>query len=109
MRVCFTPATKTNEQALASIREALGGEVKDWQVPYGAASFAFTANLDNKAEAMKWVDQSINLKKTFRNLRLKAQMQEKDGKIYEAIATGEEAVKVGKENKDEPGEVAKTE
>jgi len=32
----------TTNQALAEIRKALAGEVKEWDVPYGAASFVFT-------------------------------------------------------------------
>jgi hypothetical protein len=32
--------------------------VSDWRLPYRAADFAFTANADNKEEAMKWINQS---------------------------------------------------
>jgi hypothetical protein len=109
VRVPFKIETKTTEQALASIRQALAGEVKEWNVPYGAASFAFNNNLDNKPEAMKWVDQSIALKEVFWNLRLKAQMLGKDGKTKDAVAVGEKAVIVGKTDEDAAGEIPKLE
>jgi len=109
VRVPFTIGTATTQQALANIRKELAGEVKEWNVPYSAANFAFNSNLDNRAEAMKWIDQSIGLKETFWNLRLKASMLEKDGKKKDAIALAEKAVTIGKANKDNEGEIAKTE
>jgi hypothetical protein len=109
LRIPFRIETATTAQALASIKEALSGKVTDWEVPYDAASFAFNARLDNRAEAMKWIDQSIALKETYWNLRLKATMLEQDGRRKEAVAVAEKAVKIGKENDDPPSEIAKTE
>jgi hypothetical protein len=109
VRIPFRIETDTTAQALAGIREALSGEVKDWQTPYSAASFAFNANLDNRADAMKWIDQSVALKETYWNLRLKASMVERDGKRKEAIALAEKAVRIGKDNKDNASEIEKTE
>ena len=109
LRIPFKIEADTANQAMAAIREALAGEVKDWEVPYNAASYASTNNLDNRAEAMKWIDQSVALKETYWNLRLKASMLDKDGKRKDAIAVAEKAVAIGKQAKDEPGEVAKTE
>ena len=108
VRVPFTIETDTLKQAMDSIQKALSGEVKNWEVPYDAAEFVFT-NKGDKAQGMKWLDQSIGLKETFWNLRLKADMLAQDGKKKEAIETAEKAVKIGKENKDEPSEVEKTE
>jgi len=108
MRVKFQIDTDTNAQALANIQKALAAGPKDWEVPYDAAQFAFTNNLA-KEDAMKWVDQSISLKTTYWNLRLKADMLAQSGNKAEAIATAEKAVKLGKDNKDDAGEVAKTE
>ena len=105
----FTVGTDTKTQAMANIREALAGEVKEWTVPYSAASYVFTNNLDNRAEAMKWIDQSVGLKETYWNLRLKAAMVEREGNKKEAVAIAEKAVKIGKENKDVPSEIEKTE
>jgi hypothetical protein len=109
VRIPFKVEVDTVTLAMANIRKALAGEVKEWGVPYRAADFAHTASLDNKDEAMKWIDQSIALKETYWNLRLKAAMLAKAGKKSEAIAVAEKAVKIGKENKDEPTEVEKTE
>jgi hypothetical protein len=109
VRLPFRIETDTTAQALAGIREALSGDVKDWETPYSAASFAFTAKLDNRADAMKWIDQSVALKETYWNLRLKAAMLEREGKRKEAVAVAEKAVRIGKENKDNASEIAKTE
>lgn len=108
LRVPFKIEADTRTQAMASIDKALSGEVKDWEDPYSAASYAFNSNLGN-ANAMKWVDQSISLKETYWNLRLKAAILEKDGKRKEAIALGEKAIEVGKQAKDDAGEISKTE
>jgi hypothetical protein len=109
VRVPFRIEADTTTQALANIREALSGDVKEWNVPYSAASYAFGAKLDNRADAMKWIDQSVALKETFWNLRLKASMLDQVGKRKEAVAVAEKAVKIGKENKDNAGEIEKTE
>lgn len=111
VRVPFTLETNTNEQALAGIRKALTGDVKEWNVPYSAANYVVTNKLSNQAEAMKWIDQSIALKPTFYNLRLKSQMLDQAGNKKDAVAAAEKAVALGKENsKDvDQDEVAKTE
>lgn len=108
LRVSFNIETNTQAKALANIKQALEG-MNNWDIPYGAAQYAFTSNLDNKDEAMKWINQSVALKETYWNLRLKAEMLARDGKTADAIAVAEKAVELGKANKDEPGEVAKTE
>ena len=108
LRVPFKIEADTKTQAMASINKALSGEVKDWEDPYSAASYAVNANLGN-ADALKWIDQSISLKETYWNLRLKASILEKDGKRKEAIALAEKAVQIGKRDKDNEGEIAKTE
>lgn len=109
LRVTLTIGVDTTNQALADIRTALAGDVKEWNVPYGAASFAFNNGLDNKAEAMAWIDRSIGLKEVFWNLRLKAQMLAKEGKLKEAVAVGTKAVAVGKGDTDAADEVPKLE
>jgi Protein of unknown function (DUF2911) len=109
VRVPFHIEANTVAKAMANIRKTLSGDVKDWSVPYDAADYAMNANLENKDEAMKWIDQSIALKETFWNLRLKADLLAAQGKTADAIATAEKAVKLAdRDAKDEPGEVAKT-
>ena len=109
VRVAFTVGADTVNQALAEIRKAMTGEVKEWVLPYQAASFAHSNNLDNKAEAMQWIDKSVGMKETFWNLRLKSQMQEKAGQKKEAIATAEKAITVGKTDTDATDEWPKLE
>ena len=109
VRVAFTIGADTNNQAIAEIRKALAGEVKEWNVPYGAASYVFNNDLDHKADAMKWIDQSIALKEGFFNLRLKAQMLAKDGKQKDAVAVGEKAVAAGRTDDSIADEVSKLE
>jgi hypothetical protein len=108
LRIPFKIEVDTRTQALANINKALSGEVKDWEDPYSAASYAFNSNMGN-ADAMKWIDQSVALKETYWNLRLKASILDKDGKRKEAIALAEKAVQIGKRDKDNEGEIAKTE
>ncbi len=109
LRVAFTIRADTTNQALADIRKALSGEVKEWNVPYGAASFAFNNDLDNKAEAMKWIDQSLAIEERFWNLRLKAQMLAKEGKLKDAAAFGEKAVAAGRTEENAADEIPKLE
>ena len=107
VRVPFKVEMDTNTLAMANIKSAMEA-MSNWTIPYGAAEYVFRAKTD-KAQAMEWIDRSIALKETYWNLRLKADMLAADEKTAEAIAVAEKAVRIGKENKDEPGEVAKTE
>jgi predicted negative regulator of RcsB-dependent stress response len=66
-------------------------------------------DLPQKDEAMKWIDQSVALKETYWNLRLKADMLAAKGNTQEAIGVAEKAVQIGKANQDEPTEIEKTE
>jgi len=66
-----------------------------WEVLNDAARFA----LDNRMyvnEAMTWIDRSVALDRNYYNLRTKAELLARTGKYTEAIATAEEALKVGK-------------
>jgi hypothetical protein len=104
-RVRFLVETDTTKQAMVDIRKELSGEVTQWNVPFNAANFAFNAGPEYKAEAMKWIDQSIAVKETLFNLRLKAQMLAKDGRTAQAIAVAEKAVSVGKDDKNAATEI----
>lgn len=106
VRVGFNIGADTTNQAMADIRKALSGEVKEWNVPYSAASFAFNNNMVTP-EAMSWIDQSIGMKETFWNLRLKAQMLDKSGKKKDAVTVAEKTIVVGKDDKDAADELPK--
>ncbi|GJQ21167.1 MAG: hypothetical protein HBSIN02_15220 [Bacteroidia bacterium] len=60
---------------------------------HGAARYALDHGLYLK-EAHEWVDRSLALDKNFFNLRTKAEILAKEGKYAEALATGDEALKL---------------
>ncbi|MGD1044445.1 MAG: DUF2911 domain-containing protein [Bacteroidota bacterium] len=83
---------KIEFNVLAKIQASVG----TWQLLNGAARFA----LDNKMyyeEGFAWVERSIALDKNARNLQTKAELLAQTGKVDEAIAIAEEAVKIVKE------------
>ncbi len=108
LRVRFRIETNTMKKATENIKAALE-RTEDWRIPYRAADFAWNTNSENSAETYRWIDRSIALKETYWNLRLKASMLARDGKKKDAITIAEKAVSLGKENKDEPTEIEKTE
>jgi hypothetical protein len=57
------------------------------------------ANDDRYDEALKWVDQSIKVKETFRNLSAKANLLWAAGKKQEALAAADVAIAKGKADK----------
>lgn len=82
---------KVEFNTLAKLQASVG----NWQVLNTAARFA----LDNKMnleEGLSWADRSIELEKNSRNLQTKAELLAQTGKVKEAIATAEEAVKTAK-------------
>ena len=93
VRLPFTIKVDTQSKAMANIKTALS-RMEDWRTPYAAANYAFSTG--NKDDAMKWVDRSLSLNENHTNLSLKARMLADQGRISEAIATGEKAVKAGK-------------
>lgn len=58
-----------------------------------AARFAVDNNIYLQ-EAMEWIDRSIALNKNFGNLRTKAELLAREGKVQEAIAAAEEGLKI---------------
>ena len=54
------------------------------------------ANNDQWDEALKWIDQSIKVKETFRNLSAKANILIAAGKKDEGFAVAEQAIARGK-------------
>ena len=69
----------------------------DGRVAFQAANYAWDKGM--KAEAAKWVDQSVAAKESLSNLTLKARILADAGKTKEAIATIERAIAVGKDAK----------
>ena len=82
---------KVEFNLLAKVQASVG----NWQMLNNAARFA----LDNKMfaeEGFDWVERSIALDKNARNLQTKAELLAQAGKVLEAVAAAEEAVKIAK-------------
>jgi hypothetical protein len=72
----------------------------DWQTPMQAG--AYLVNNPNPADdqqGLAWIDQSIKVKETFRNLAAKANALYKLGKKEEAFAVADQAIQRGKADK----------
>jgi hypothetical protein len=76
---------------LAKIQGSLG----TWQLLASAARYAVDNGLYMN-DAMAWADRSIALDRNPRNLQVKAELLAKAGKTADAIALGEEAIKMAK-------------
>ena len=69
----------------------------DWRTRSDAG--VYLINNGNPALGMEWLDQSIKIKETFRNLSAKANALYKLGKKEEAFAVAEQAIQRGKADK----------
>lgn len=96
IKVPDVPAT-----TLARIkRDVANAKADDWLTPMQAGNFLIN-NQDpaDDAQGMTWLDQSIKVKETFRNLSSKANALYKAGKKDEAFAVAEQAIQRGKADK----------
>ena len=72
----------------------------DWQTPMVAANYLINnSNTADDSLGMEWLDRSIKVKETFRNLASKANALYKAGKKDEALAVAEQAIQRGKTDK----------
>ena len=78
---------KVKAQATASDDQALLNQ---------AARYGLTSN-QHLDESMMWAQKSVSIKKQYGNLRTVAELYAATGKTDDAIKTGEEAIKIGKE------------
>ena len=67
-----------------------------WQALQQAAAFCYRNNLALE-DGMKWIDQSINIQRTFANLRTKAQLLSKKGNTAEAEKLMKESMSLADE------------
>ena len=81
-------------------RDVANAKADDWLTLMQAGNF-FINNKDasDDAQGMAWLDQSIKVKETFRNLAAKANALYKLGKKEEAFAVAEQAIQRGKADK----------
>jgi hypothetical protein len=82
--------TDVQAQVMAQAKTML----EDWRPAYQAANYAWEKGA--KADAAKWIDQSIAAKESAANLTLKARILADAGKTKDAIATVEKAIAAGK-------------
>ncbi|MGI9166939.1 MAG: DUF2911 domain-containing protein [Pyrinomonadaceae bacterium] len=102
VRVPFTVEVKdVNTLTLEKARIAIAAaKPDDWRTPLQAANYAFqNNNPSDDEEAMSWLERSIKVKETFGNMYSKARMLAFLGKTQEAIAAGEKALQLGKQEK----------
>jgi hypothetical protein len=72
----------------------------DWQTPLVAGNYLINdKDAANDALGMEWIERSIKVKETFRNLASKANALYKLGKKEEALAVAEQAIQRGKADK----------
>jgi len=72
----------------------------DWQTPMQAGNYLINNTAaDDDALGLEWLDRSIKVKETFRNLVSKANALYKLGKKDEAFAVGNQAIERGKTDK----------
>jgi tetratricopeptide (TPR) repeat protein len=90
-----------NVEALmrAKVDAAIAANPNDWRIPLQVANQY--ANDDKWEEAIRWTDQSIKVKETFRNLSAKAQFLFAAGRKDEAFAVAEQAIRRGKADKED--------
>lgn len=86
---------------MAKLKSSVSGaKADDWRTPMEAANYLINnQSKDDDALGMQWLEQSIKVKETFRNLASKANALYKAGKKEEAIATAEQAIQRGKADK----------
>jgi hypothetical protein len=72
----------------------------DWQTPLQAGNYLINnQNPADDEQGMAWINQSIKVKETFRNLSSKANALFKLGKKEEAFAVAQQAIERGKADK----------
>ncbi len=73
---------------------------EDWQTPMQAGAYLINnPNPADDQQGLAWIDQSIKVKETFRNLAAKANALYKLGKKEEAFAVADQAIQRGKADK----------
>ncbi|MFD2933910.1 DUF2911 domain-containing protein [Spirosoma flavum] len=89
-----------NANSAANVDKAVAEKPEDAAVLQAAANYNLSKgrNLD---QALSWIDKSIALKETFRNLSVKSQILAKMGKFTDAIPLAEKALTLGQSSNDQ--------
>lgn len=91
LQVSFTVAVNTNEDAWSSIQGTLDNS---WRNYTNAARYALQERKDY-ATAMQWIEQSIDLKETWFNTWVKADIYKQSGDEKNALKTAKKAMELG--------------
>ncbi|WP_420148379.1 DUF2911 domain-containing protein [Spirosoma sp.] len=88
-----------NANAAANVDKAVVEKPEDAAVLQAAASYNVSKgrNLD---QSLTWIDKSIAMKETFRNLYVKSQILAQMGKYAEAVSLAQKALSVGQSSAD---------
>jgi hypothetical protein len=97
LRVPIKLEVDTKQVVVASLRDQLRGLNKFFPEGWSAAAAWCLRNNVNLDEAMTWADQSIALRETFANLRVKAALLDKKGDAKGAEALRAKAVNLATE------------
>jgi hypothetical protein len=103
LRVPVTLKVDTNKLVLEKGRAAVASaKADDWETPLSVGRYFWTEKIGDPGEALKDVERSVSVKRTYANMAAKARILAGDGKIAEAVKAGDEAVALGKASPDEP-------
>jgi hypothetical protein len=106
VKVAVAIEVEVTQKALAAAK-TLGQNAKadDWETPLASARYLFDKKAD-RAEAWKLLEKSIKANKNYFNTARKARILAEDGKTAEAVAAGEDAIKLAKASPDKPNTTA---
>jgi DUF2911 family protein len=107
LAVPFVVETASTSKAMAAARSAVASaKADDWRTPEAAANFAF--NNDDWTNAKAWNDTAVKANENISTLWLKARILQKQGKLADAVRTGEQAIaKAGPNDAVLAGEIRK--
>lgn len=89
-----------NANAAANVDKAVADKPDDAGVLQAAANYNLSKGR-NLEQALGWVDKSIAMKETFRNLYVKSQILAKMGKFVDAVPLAEKALALGQSSNDQ--------
>lgn len=92
-------AVNTTANAAASVDKAVADKPEDPAVLQAAANYNLTKGR-NLEQALGWIDKSVTMKETFRNLYVKSQILGKMGKFAEAVPVAQKALALGQSSND---------
>lgn len=88
-----------NTNTAANVDKAVAEKPEDAAVLQAAASYNVSKGR-NLEQSLTWIDKSIAMKETFRNLYVKSQILAKMGKYAEAVPLAQKAMSVGQASND---------